>query len=288
MVVLNHRDELKLMKAVSLVDKNREEFKQKAKEDIAGETMGQDTAIFMDIAGYVKAGEFEEAFEMMMIQNMPIRYYTEMCVKYLNKGEAFKQYVEERFKKYEETAELVEDYQSNLDDKIETLRKHKIKGENVYVLFHSKKLYSMTDDVESCYMKTLGKSRAEVMEEIEEDRKKYQEERYEKAVAYLDKMYDRVKKGKELLPQPRHQAWEDVVMQMLDDGIALIEDPCDVMIEFFEAWLKGAPVDKLDKILTKLARPEAFFKYIKQTMGPIVDNYLAGFSERAYGPSTSI
>lgn len=281
MVVLNHRDELKLMKAVSLVDKNREEFKQKAKEDIAGETMGQDTAIFMEIAGFVKAGEFEEAFEMMMIQNMPIRYYTEMCVKYLNKGEAFKQYVEERFKKYEETAELVEDYQSNLDDKIETLRKHKIKGENVYVLFHGKKLYSMTDDVESCYMKTLGKSREEVMAEIEEDRKKYQEERYEKGVAYLDKMQDRIKKGKELLPKPRHQAWEDVLMEMFDNGIVLIEDPADVMLAFIKAWKEGATPEQLDKILDSgLDVPGAFFPYLKKAMGPVVEDYLKGYSDR--------
>lgn len=281
MAELNHYDEVMLTRAVELVDKNKEEFKQKARAEIESDTMGMDTAIFMDIATYVKEDKFEDAFEMMMAKNMPIKYYTEMCVKYLNKGEAFKQYVEDRFKKYEETAQLVENYQSNLDEKIETLRQHKIKGENVYLLFHGKKLYSMTDDENSCYLKTLGKTRAEVMAEIEEEHRRYEEERYEKGVAYLDKMYDRVKKGKQLLPQPRHQAWEDVVMQMLDDGIALIEDPVDVMLDFIKAWKQGATPEELDKILDSgLERPYAFFSYLKKAMGPVIEDYLSGYFAR--------
>ena len=186
------------------------------------------------------------------------------------------------------TAQPLEHYHSDLNEIIRRLDQEKQKGENVYVVFQGKKLYSLIDNEESCYLKATGETKVEFERKQREEWVSYRKSKLEKQLEFLDKFEDRIEKGKSVLPSTKHAAWTRTMWELSDDQTVSIEDPCDVMIEFFEAWMKGAPVDKLDKILTKLEIPEAFFKYIKQTMGPIVDNYLAEFSERAYGPSTSI
>lgn len=180
------------------------------------------------------------------------------------------------------------EYHSDLDGIVKRLELAKQKGENVYIEFHGKKLYSLIDNEESCYLKVTGETKTEFEKNQRNEMVLYRKKCLERKIAFLDEFEENLERGKEVLPSTRHAAWARVMWELSDNDIIAIENPCRVMIEFFDAWLKGAPVDKLDKILNQLERPEAFFSYIRQAMGPIVENYLDGFCDRVYGPSTSI
>lgn len=81
-------------------------------------------------------------------------------------------------KKIMENAVKVESYSvHDLDDAVKLLGDYKAQKKNVYYEFNGHKLYSMLDDVDSCYQKVVGMSKkdfevrqARLHKEMEEKR----------------------------------------------------------------------------------------------------------------------
>ena len=104
-----------------------------------------------------------------------------------------------------------------IDDAVKQLQKHKEKGELVYGVFNGKELYSDVDDLDSAYIKVLGKTKAQ----SDEDDRKWHEEydakkaAHKAAIPQLTK--DWIEKGNAILAEQYRELWAKCVPIRLND-----------------------------------------------------------------------
>lgn len=277
---LNPMELAMIKEALDLVDKNKKVFEEWAISEFQGKTEGWNVGYFCDIAKEVKAGDFEDAYNEMMSMGIPMKPFVARCVEHLNKGEEFLQYVINRNAELEASATEVQLKENGVAEVFNAMWGYRVQNQNVYATVRGQKIYSLTDDEDSCWVKLTGMTKAQNQEAI---KKEYEAEKLQRELDYIDKMEERIEKGKKILPPSRWSAWEKELRNLLDSGHAAIEDPVEVMLEFFEAWKAKESDEKLDSILFQLDRPESVFFNLKQVMGDEVSSYIKGFNERIFG-----
>jgi len=104
-----------------------------------------------------------------------------------------------------------------IDSAVEKLQQHKEKGELVYGIFNGHKLYSDVDDIDSAYIKVLGKTKAQA----DEDNRKWHEDydakkaAHKAAIPQLTKEW--IEKGNAILAEQYHELWAKCVPIRLGD-----------------------------------------------------------------------
>jgi hypothetical protein len=105
----------------------------------------------------------------------------------------------------------------NLESAVNELAKYKEQGELVFGVFNGQKLYSDVDDIDSAYMKVVGKTKSEAdaaekkwHEEYEEKKRKHRE-----AIPQLTTEW--IEKGKLVLDEKYHETWNKCVPIRLGD-----------------------------------------------------------------------
>lgn len=110
-----------------------------------------------------------------------------------------------------EEAIEIDFYGSTLDNAAAELAEQKKKGNNVYIDFNGKKIYSMLDDVDSCYQKVCGCTKAEFEERQRKWHEEYEaREKIEKAEAEA-KIPEWIEKGKKYIYPQRILNWKECV-----------------------------------------------------------------------------
>lgn len=71
---------------------------------------------------------------------------------------------------------------SDLKEAYEILKEHKYKDENVYIEFNKHKLYSLLDDLDSCYVKVTGYTKKVFDEMLQEELKNLYEQDIDNAI----------------------------------------------------------------------------------------------------------
>lgn len=272
-----------IKEGLDLIDKNKKLFEEWAISEFKGKSEGWNVGFFYDIAKQVKAGKFEEAYDEMMRMGIATKPFVSLCVEYLNNGDEFLNYAVNRNAELEASATEEKPLANDLVNVVRILSSHKRHNNNVFITFNGQKLYALTDDEDSCWLKVTGMSKAENQEAVRRELEKYEEEKLQRELEYINKMEERIEQGKKLLPSSRWSAWKKELWNMLDCGHISVEDPTDVMLEFFEAWKNKESDEKLDSILYQLDRPESVFFNLKQVMGDEVSSYIEDFKARNYG-----
>lgn len=105
----------------------------------------------------------------------------------------------------------------NIDSAIKELNQYKERGELVYGEFNGEKLYSDFDDVDSAYMKIMGKTKAECEEDNEKWHKEYEENerKHKEAIPELTKEW--IEKGNTILDEKYRELWAKCVPVRLGD-----------------------------------------------------------------------
>lgn len=145
------------------------------------------------------------------------------------------------------TATKYKKWVNTLGEAVEILDQHKKSQKNIFIEFNGKKLYSLLDDENSCYMKVVGKPR----QQFEEDRRKwienYQKKQEEAEKQAESKMPEWIERGNKLIYPQREETWKDCVDIRAHDlyhGIEL-ENALDVM----ECLENGRTIEEANKIL---------------------------------------
>lgn len=105
----------------------------------------------------------------------------------------------------------------NIDGAIAELKKHREKGELVYINFNDNKLYSDIDDTDSAYKKVTGKTKAEFDEAQTKRQEEYREaeRKHEEAIPKLTEEW--IDKGKKILNKEYWDLWIKCVPIRLGD-----------------------------------------------------------------------
>ena len=104
-----------------------------------------------------------------------------------------------------------------IEECVEELLKHKENGELVFGVFNGHKLYSDTITLDSAFKEITGKSQKEWDESIKKAREEMEEQRkkYEESIPEFITFW--VEKGKEILDEDKWELWEKVVPIRLND-----------------------------------------------------------------------
>ena len=105
----------------------------------------------------------------------------------------------------------------DLDNVIVALLEYKSKNENVYVEFNGHKLYSLLDDIDSCYVKVTGKSRQEFKNEEEAWREEYRKREAEEKTKARNNIKGWVEQGKDFVYPQKMKDWEKCVKARVED-----------------------------------------------------------------------
>ena len=122
-------------------------------------------------------------------------------------------------------------YHSDLDDICKRLQELNAQGKNVYIEFDGKKLYSLLDSVDDCYIKVTGETKADYERLLAEELRKFKEEELKEELTALEKMPARIERGKQTISPELHDQWENCVKIRTSDiyhGIEL-DDAIDIM-----------------------------------------------------------
>lgn len=105
----------------------------------------------------------------------------------------------------------------HLESAVEELLRYKERGELVYGEFNGQKLYSDTDDLDSCFVKVTGKTKAEFdeAEKIRNDEYEQELKKHKDAIPELTKEW--ITKGNNILDEKYHELWAKCVPIRLDD-----------------------------------------------------------------------
>jgi hypothetical protein len=105
----------------------------------------------------------------------------------------------------------------SIDRAMHDLARFKERGELVYGEFNGQKLYSDIDDLDSAYIKIIGKTKAESDAELkaENDRYKEEERKHKDAIPELAKQW--IEKGNTILDEQYRELWAKCVPIRLGD-----------------------------------------------------------------------
>ena len=105
----------------------------------------------------------------------------------------------------------------HLESAVEELLRYKERGELVYGEFNGNKLYSDTDDIDSCFKKVTGKTKAEFdeAERIRSEEYEAEKRRHEESIPELTKEW--IEKGKVILNEKYLATWNKCVPIRLGD-----------------------------------------------------------------------
>lgn len=105
----------------------------------------------------------------------------------------------------------------SIDEAIGQLAQYKERGELAFVIFNGQKLYSDVDDVDSAYMKVLGRTKAEFDEHSRRERQEYEDGRaaHKAAIPKLTKEW--IEKGNSILVPQYRELWAKIVPIRLGD-----------------------------------------------------------------------
>ena len=114
----------------------------------------------------------------------------------------------------------------NIESAINELNSYKEKGELASGEFNGKILYSDIDDLDSAYMKIIGKTKAEfdADRKIENDKYKEEQRKHKEAIPELTKEW--ITKGNKILDEKYHETWAKCVPIRLDDLYQGMELKC--------------------------------------------------------------
>ena len=151
-------------------------------------------------------------------------------------------------KKIMENAVKVESYSvHDLDDAVKLLGDYKAQKKNVYYEFNGHKLYSMLDDVDSCYQKVVGMSKKDF--EVRQARlhKEMEEKRAAEEKKAEEKIPEWIERGKKFIYPQQEEMWKycvDVRAHDLYHGNDL-ENALNIM----ECLDNGGTIEEANKIL---------------------------------------
>jgi hypothetical protein len=105
----------------------------------------------------------------------------------------------------------------HLTSAVEELIRYKERGELVYGEFNGQKLYSDTDDLDSCFKKVTGKTKAEFdeAERIRSEEYEAEKRRHEESIPELTKEW--IEKGNQILDEKYRELWAKCVPIRLGD-----------------------------------------------------------------------
>jgi hypothetical protein len=105
----------------------------------------------------------------------------------------------------------------SIDRAMQDLARYKERGELVYGSFNGHNLYSDIDDLDSAYLKILGKTKSEFdeAERIRHEDYKAEEKRHKDSIPELTKEW--IEKGNAILDKEYHEKWAKCVPIRLND-----------------------------------------------------------------------
>lgn len=132
----------------------------------------------------------------------------------------------------------------HLEAAVNELKSHK---ELVCGSFSGQMLYSDIDDLDSAYVKIIGKTKAEFDEEerIREERYKEQQRKHLEAIPELTKEW--IAKGNTILDEKYHELWAECVPIRLDDLYQGME--LGACLEIVEQLNKGESLENVKPLI---------------------------------------
>ncbi len=135
----------------------------------------------------------------------------------------------------------------SIEKAISYLSRFKESGELVFGEFNGHKLYSDIDDMDSAYLKIIGKTKAEFDEDRRKEHEEYKEKerKHKESIPQLTKEW--IEKGNAVLDEEYHSEWARCVPIRLDDLYQGMElKAClDIIIELNS----GCTLDKAKEII---------------------------------------
>ena len=240
---LEQRRKEALEQGLKLIDKNHKEFELYVQDQFDEQRQGWYVSYFFDVATAIKAGKFDEAYDLVHTPGFPTKSMVAACDLFLKQGTAFIKYILQRNRQYEMHAKeekLQSFFPTNVADFLMDCRR---KGENIFVVYNGKKLYSMTQEMDDWYMLMVGEKKADYDRALQEDREKAEKEEKES----IAKIPARVERGLDLI-DINQEEWETYVDKK-SKGLYL-GTQIDIALDVLEA-MKEEGVEKAYQIMKK-------------------------------------
>jgi len=135
----------------------------------------------------------------------------------------------------------------HLESAVEELTRYKERGELVYGEFNGQKLYSDTDNLDSCFVKVTGKTKAEFdeAERIRNDEYEQELKRHKESIPELTKEW--IAKGNNILDEKYRELWAKCVPIRLDDLYRGME--LGNCLEIVDQLNKGCELEKVKVLI---------------------------------------
>lgn len=105
----------------------------------------------------------------------------------------------------------------DIESAVKELQQYRERGQLVVGVFNGVKIYSDVDDLESAYLKIVGKTKAEHDQYLQEQRDKYDKELAEHEAAIPELTKEWITKGEQVLDENYHELWRECVPIRLSD-----------------------------------------------------------------------
>lgn len=132
---------------------------------------------------------------------------------------------------------------TSVDEMYSYLANERAKGNNIYYETANNIYFSMFDTEESCYLKSYGKTKQEVRNEI----KLQEERRTQQKASAQEKIPALIEKGFDLMHYKKYKRWVDCVKERVQD-IYLGHD-IEEALQIMEGLEKGMSFDEANEIL---------------------------------------
>lgn len=136
---------------------------------------------------------------------------------------------------------------NTLEDVVKDLMSYKEKGELVYVEFNGTKLYSDVDNMDSCYKKVTGKTKAEYDEAERIRQEEYEEEKRKHEEAIPEKTKEWIEKGNAIIDKEYQELWAQCVPIRLGDLYRGMELGC--CLDIVKPLNEGCTLDEAKEII---------------------------------------
>lgn len=135
----------------------------------------------------------------------------------------------------------------DLNAVVSFLEKQLLEGKNVYCEFNRKKLYSILDDRDSCYLKVTGKTYEEYEKAQREWLENYNKEQERKAKEAEEKVPYWIERGNAIISEDLQGEWAKCVKIRSTDLYHGME--LDASLEVMELLAQGGSFEKANQML---------------------------------------
>lgn len=158
---------------------------------------------------------------------------------------------------------------SSIEAAVTELTKYKNRGEFAYCSFNGHTLYSDSATIDSAYLEIIGKSKAESEKDLEEHRKKYNQEveEHKSRIPELTKYW--IEKGHTILNEKYWAEWDECVPIRLNDLYKGLELKCCLAI--IERLNNGCNLEEAKKIIEEQNHSGISFHLVKSMVGSFCD-----------------